>query len=140
MLSSQAFPGQYRRTSRRLFLVPKAGATSAPTDGQERTLTEIGPEPVKRLVAVKLIKAGMDSKQIIARFEAERQALGTAPLPDSTRRATNPPTARATAPETPSRSFNEQHITAVIRPRNAPPGSGLAAGKEKQRQTVQDLV
>src|SRR5262249_17895747 len=27
-------------------------------------------EPVKRLVAVKLIKAGMDSKQVIARFEA----------------------------------------------------------------------
>ena len=32
-------------------------------------------EPVKRVVALKLIKAGMDSKQIIARFEAERQAL-----------------------------------------------------------------
>jgi WD40 repeat protein/serine/threonine protein kinase len=32
-------------------------------------------EPVKRLVAVKLVKAGMDSKQVIARFEAERQAL-----------------------------------------------------------------
>src|SRR5262245_8213844 len=32
-------------------------------------------EPVRRLVAVKLIKAGMDSKQVIARFEAERQAL-----------------------------------------------------------------
>src|SRR5262245_21517983 len=32
-------------------------------------------EPVSRLVAVKLIKAGMDSKQVIARFEAERQAL-----------------------------------------------------------------
>src|SRR5262249_23647160 len=32
-------------------------------------------EPVKRLVAVKLIIAGMDSKQVIARFEAERQAL-----------------------------------------------------------------
>ena len=31
--------------------------------------------PVKRVVAVKLIKAGMDSKQVIARFEAERQAL-----------------------------------------------------------------
>src|SRR5262245_60257301 len=29
-------------------------------------------EPVKRVVAVKLIKAGMDSKQVIARFEAER--------------------------------------------------------------------
>src|SRR5262245_14904635 len=32
-------------------------------------------EPVKRLVALKLIKVGMDSKQVIARFEAERQAL-----------------------------------------------------------------
>jgi serine/threonine protein kinase/Flp pilus assembly protein TadD len=32
-------------------------------------------EPIKRLVAVKLIKPGMDSRQIIARFEAERQAL-----------------------------------------------------------------
>jgi eukaryotic-like serine/threonine-protein kinase len=31
--------------------------------------------PVRRLVAVKLIKAGMDSRQVIARFEAERQAL-----------------------------------------------------------------
>lgn len=32
-------------------------------------------EPVRRLVALKLIKAGMDSRQVIARFEAERQAL-----------------------------------------------------------------
>jgi serine/threonine protein kinase len=32
-------------------------------------------EPVRRLVAVKLIKAGMDSRQVLARFEAERQAL-----------------------------------------------------------------
>ncbi len=32
-------------------------------------------EPVKRAVAVKLIKAGMDSRQVLARFEAERQAL-----------------------------------------------------------------
>src|SRR6516225_8156397 len=32
-------------------------------------------EPVKRLVALKLIKPGMDSHQVIARFEAERQAL-----------------------------------------------------------------
>src|SRR5262245_29231519 len=31
-------------------------------------------EPVKRQVAVKLIKAGMDSKQVIDRFEAERPA------------------------------------------------------------------
>jgi serine/threonine protein kinase len=32
-------------------------------------------EPVKRQVALKVIKPGMDTKQVIARFEAERQAL-----------------------------------------------------------------
>ncbi len=32
-------------------------------------------EPVRRRVALKVIKLGMDSKEIIARFEAERQAL-----------------------------------------------------------------
>jgi serine/threonine protein kinase len=42
-------------------------------------------EPVKRLVAVKLIKAGMDSNQIIARFEAERQALALMEHPNIAR-------------------------------------------------------
>src|SRR5439155_26137245 len=32
-------------------------------------------EPVQRRVALKIIKLGMDTKQVIARFEAERQAL-----------------------------------------------------------------
>jgi serine/threonine protein kinase len=32
-------------------------------------------EPVKRSVALKVIKPGMDTKQVLARFEAERQAL-----------------------------------------------------------------
>jgi WD40 repeat protein/serine/threonine protein kinase len=32
-------------------------------------------EPVRRTVALKIIKPGMDSAQVIARFEAERQAL-----------------------------------------------------------------
>ena len=32
-------------------------------------------KPLRRSVAVKVIKAGMDSRQIVARFEAERQAL-----------------------------------------------------------------
>ena len=32
-------------------------------------------EPVRRRVAVKIIKPGMDTKSVIARFEAERQAL-----------------------------------------------------------------
>ncbi len=32
-------------------------------------------EPIRRRVALKLIKLGMDTKQVIARFESERQAL-----------------------------------------------------------------
>ena len=32
-------------------------------------------EPIKRRVALKVIKLGMDTRQVIARFEAERQAL-----------------------------------------------------------------
>jgi YD repeat-containing protein len=32
-------------------------------------------EPVRRRVALKVIKLGMDTKQVVARFEAERQAL-----------------------------------------------------------------
>jgi serine/threonine protein kinase len=32
-------------------------------------------EPVRRRVALKIIKPGMDSQQVLARFEAERQAL-----------------------------------------------------------------
>src|SRR6476659_2864835 len=32
-------------------------------------------QPVQRKVALKVIKPGMDSRQVIARFEAERQAL-----------------------------------------------------------------
>jgi non-specific serine/threonine protein kinase/serine/threonine-protein kinase len=66
--------------------VPPAGA-AAEVIGPYRLLQKIGEggmgevwlaeqtEPVRRKVALKLIKAGMDSKQVIARFEAERQAL-----------------------------------------------------------------
>jgi len=32
-------------------------------------------QPVKRVVAVKVIKLGMDTREVVARFEAERQAL-----------------------------------------------------------------
>ena len=32
-------------------------------------------EPIRRRVALKLIKLGMDSRQVVARFESERQAL-----------------------------------------------------------------
>src|SRR5687767_14096509 len=42
-------------------------------------------EPVKRLVAVKVIKAGMDTRQVVARFEAERQALALMDHPNIAR-------------------------------------------------------
>ncbi len=63
---------------------PDAGTVIA---GKYKLIEEIGEggmgsvwmaqqtEPVKRVVAIKVIKAGMDSKAVLARFEAERQAL-----------------------------------------------------------------
>src|SRR5262245_41621118 len=42
-------------------------------------------EPVKRAVAVKVIKTGMDSKAVLARFEAERQALALMDHPNIAR-------------------------------------------------------
>src|SRR5262249_49350923 len=42
-------------------------------------------EPIRRRVAVKVIKAGMDSKQVLARFEAERQALALMDHPNIAR-------------------------------------------------------
>jgi serine/threonine protein kinase len=42
-------------------------------------------EPVKRRVAVKLIKAGMDTEAVLRRFEAERQALALMDHPNIAR-------------------------------------------------------
>ncbi len=81
--------------SLRAFGVPSAGAAAGTAAGAEpdqmigryKLLQPIGEggmgsvwlaeqrEPVKRRVALKIIKLGMDTKQVIARFEAERQAL-----------------------------------------------------------------
>jgi serine/threonine protein kinase len=75
-----------------------AGSSATPIDsattragrmiaGRYRLLEEIGEggmgtvwvaeqsEPVRRRVAIKLIKPGMDSRQVLSRFEVERQAL-----------------------------------------------------------------
>lgn len=41
--------------------------------------------PFRRLVALKVLKPGMDSRQVIARFEAERQALARMDHPNITR-------------------------------------------------------
>jgi serine/threonine protein kinase/tetratricopeptide (TPR) repeat protein len=80
---------------------PSAGAAreqpGALLAGRYRLIEEIGSggmgtvwkaeqtEPVTRLVAVKLIKAGMDSVQMLARFEAERQALALMDHPNVAR-------------------------------------------------------
>jgi serine/threonine protein kinase len=73
--------------------LPPAPAATTPasiigqTIGPYRVLDQLGEggmglvylaeqtEPVQRKVALKLIKTGMDGKQVLARFEAERQAL-----------------------------------------------------------------
>jgi serine/threonine protein kinase/tetratricopeptide (TPR) repeat protein len=42
-------------------------------------------EPIRRKVALKVIKVGMDTRQVIARFEAERQALALMDHPNIAR-------------------------------------------------------
>src|SRR5262245_22152537 len=85
------------------------GASSSPTIDEppiEKPGTAIGPykrlqqigeggcgvvfmaeqtEPVRRKVALKVIKPGMDTRQVIARFEAERQALAVMEHPNIAR-------------------------------------------------------
>jgi serine/threonine protein kinase/tetratricopeptide (TPR) repeat protein len=68
-------------------VIPASSLVGTIIAGRYKLLDEIGDggmgtvymaeqrEPVKRLVAVKLIKTGMDSRAVLARFEAERQAL-----------------------------------------------------------------
>jgi eukaryotic-like serine/threonine-protein kinase len=81
-----------------VLVAPAVGANGSETELQiaERVGTQIGPyklleqigeggfgivfmaeqqQPVRRRVALKVIKPGMDTRQVIARFEAERQAL-----------------------------------------------------------------
>src|ERR1700674_808448 len=41
--------------------------------------------PVRRKVAIKVIKPGMDTREVIARFEAERQALALMDHPNIAR-------------------------------------------------------
>jgi serine/threonine protein kinase len=43
-------------------------------------------EPVRRRVAIKLIKAGMDTHEVVARFESERQALPKSSMPGPRRK------------------------------------------------------
>jgi eukaryotic-like serine/threonine-protein kinase len=79
----QFFAGANRTTRAEDLLLEKPGTRI----GRYKLLEQIGEggfgtvyvaeqrEPVKRRVALKIIKLGMDTRQVVARFEAERQAL-----------------------------------------------------------------
>jgi serine/threonine protein kinase/Flp pilus assembly protein TadD len=92
--SVEALLRAHQRAGAFLEEAPAAGRLTAPAP--ERLGTRVGPytllqqigeggmgvvfmaeqtEPVQRQVALKIIKPGMDSRQVIGRFEAERQAL-----------------------------------------------------------------
>jgi serine/threonine protein kinase len=69
------------------FVPEPSGSKPGERIGRYRILERIGEggcgvvyvaeqeQPVRRRVALKVIKLGMDTRQVIARFEAERQAL-----------------------------------------------------------------
>src|ERR1035441_3077328 len=73
----------------RIAPLPETSPSEKPGDriGHYKLLQQIGEggmgtvwmaeqaEPVRRKVALKVVKLGMDTKQVVARFEAERQAL-----------------------------------------------------------------
>jgi serine/threonine protein kinase/tetratricopeptide (TPR) repeat protein len=86
--------------------LPAGGDQTTPIVVSERPGTVIGPyklleqlgqggmgvvflaeqtQPVRRRVALKIIKPGMDTRQVIARFEAERQALALMDHPNIAR-------------------------------------------------------
>lgn len=76
---------------------PDTAASPGTTIGPYKLLQEVGrggfgvvymaeqQEPVRRTVALKIIKPGMDTREVIARFEAERQALALMDHPNIAR-------------------------------------------------------
>lgn len=98
LLAAQADPESYLdRPAMKSNIAPTDFVTPSEADaiiegpgsqiGSYKLLQEIGhggfgivymaeqQEPVRRVVALKIIKPGMDTREVIARFEAERQAL-----------------------------------------------------------------
>ncbi|HKD38284.1 MAG TPA: serine/threonine-protein kinase, partial [Pirellulales bacterium] len=86
--------------------VPDLDKTSAMQNSEETLGNSIGPykllqrlgeggmgavymaeqtQPVRRMVALKIIREGLDSRQVVARFEAERQALALMDHPNIAR-------------------------------------------------------
>ncbi len=69
-------------------------------------------EPVRRRVALKVIKLGMDTKQVIARFEAERQALALMDHPNIAKIFDAGVTERPLIPSlSPSAGEREKHVS-----------------------------
>src|SRR5205085_9242551 len=76
---------------------PTAGDCPGTVIGPYKLLEQIGEggfgmvflaeqsQPVRRQVALKVLKPGMDSRQVVARFEAERQALALMDHPNIAR-------------------------------------------------------
>src|SRR5262249_19876260 len=85
---------------------PADGVRTGPAPAREGPGTQVGPyqlleqigeggfgivfmarqlRPVRRVVALKVLKPGMDTKQVAARFEAERQALALMDHPNIAR-------------------------------------------------------
>jgi eukaryotic-like serine/threonine-protein kinase len=102
LLAADAEASEFLRTSSRAaatIVSPSRAAVEAPGQmiGRYKLLQMIGEggfgsvwmaeqkEPVKRRVALKIIKLGMDTKQVVARFEAERQALAMMDHPNIAR-------------------------------------------------------
>src|ERR1022692_1542923 len=65
---SEATPGTVIGSYRLLQLIGQGGMGEVWLAEQK--------QPVRRRVAIKLIKAGMDTREVVARFESERQGVG----------------------------------------------------------------
>jgi tRNA A-37 threonylcarbamoyl transferase component Bud32/tetratricopeptide (TPR) repeat protein len=95
--TSQATEPDAARSTIKLDLADAADEAVGQTLGRYKLLERVGEggcgvvyvaeqtEPVRRRVALKVIKLGMDTKQVVARFEAERQALAMMDHPNIAR-------------------------------------------------------
>ncbi len=70
-LASGSSVGHGEATHGRYRLIGKVGE-----GGMGEVYEAVQEEPLRRRVAIKLIKPGMQSKKVVARFKAERQAIG----------------------------------------------------------------
>lgn len=92
-----AFLGGHGSGDAATNFLPPISESPGTVVGQYKLLQQIGEggmgvvflaeqsQPIQRMVALKIIKPGMDTRQVIARFEAERQALALMDHPNIAR-------------------------------------------------------